>query len=193
MADSKTFQELSLDKLVSTAEQLSRDDWRSVQMLCTSTESGIDMTYTFAKDDTLANYQIRGVTSEDTVPSIQHLFLGLFPFENEAADLFGVNIEGMVLDFAGRFYDISEKDPMTILTPEAKERMDKEAKKAAAAAAKAAKDASKAEGEGADAPAEKPEVDLEAKLAGMDPEKAAKVRAAMEAKKKKEAEKGGDA
>ena len=83
MADSKTFQELSLDKLVSTAEQLSRDDWRSVQMLCTSTESGIDMTYTFAKDDTLANYQIRGVTSEDTVPSIQHLFLGSSPLKTK--------------------------------------------------------------------------------------------------------------
>ena len=144
MADTKTFQDLSLDKLVSTAEQLKRDNWRCVQMLCVNTENGVDLTYAFAKDKTLANYQIRGITKDDVVPSIQNLFLAVFPFENEAVDLFGVNIEGMVLDFAGQFYAIAEKEPMTILTPEAKERKDKEAKKAAAAAAKAAKEAEKA-------------------------------------------------
>ena len=190
MEYTKTFQDLPLDNLVSTAERLKHEGWRCVQMLCNNTENGVDMTYTFASDDALANYQVRGVTADDTVPSIQNLFLGIFPFENEAVDLFGVNIEGMVLDFAGQFYAIAEKDPMTILTPEAKERQEKEAKKAAAAAAKAAKDAA---AEKADDAGEKAEVDIEAKLAGMDPEKAAKVRAAMEAKKKKEAEKGGDA
>ena len=189
MEYTKTFQNLQLDNLVSTAERLKREGWRCVQLLCTNTENGVDMTYTFANDNTLANYQIRGVTKDDVVPSIQDQFLAIFPFENESADLFGINIEGMVLDFAGQFYAIAEKDPMTILTPEAKERQEKEAKKAAAAAAKAAKDASdgKAEDGGEN------QVDLEAKLAGMDPEKAAKVRAAMEAKQKKEAEKGGDA
>ncbi len=190
MEYTKTFQDLQLDNLVSTAERLKREGWRCVQLFCTNTENGVDMTYTFANEYTLANYQVRGVTKDDVVPSIQDQFLGIFPFENESADLFGIHIDGMVLDFAGQFYAIAEKDPMTVLTPEAKERQEKEAKKAAAAAAKAAKDAEAAKGadEG-----EKSEADLEAKLAAMDPEKAAKVRAAMEAKKKKEAEKGGDA
>ena len=187
METSKTFTDLPLGNLVATAEQLKGDGWRCVQMLCVNTDAGIDMTYTFAKGGDLANYQVRGVTPDDTVPSIQHLFLGIFPFENEAVDLFGVCIQGMVLDFAGQFYAIAEKEPMTILTPEAKERKDKEAKKAAAAAAKAKKDAeapSEEKASGADN-------DIEAKLAGMDPEKAAKVRAALEAKAKKDAAKGG--
>lgn len=146
MEYTKTFQDLPLDSLVSTAERLKREGWRCVQMLCVNTENGIDLTYSFAKEnEALANYQVRGITENDTVPSIQNLFLAVFPFENEAVDLFGVKIEGMVLDFAGQFYAISEKEPMTILTPEAKERKDKEAKKAAAAAAKAAKDAQAAQ------------------------------------------------
>ncbi len=178
MAHERSFQDISLDSLVSTAERLKREGWRCVQMLCVNTDNGVDLTYSFSKLNELANYQVRGVTQGTSVPSIQNLFLGIFPFENEAKDLFGVDIEGMVLDFAGKFYAVAEREPMTILTPEAKERKDKEAKKAAAAAAKA-----KQAAEGGSAPAD----DLEAKLAGMDPEKAAKVRAAMEAKARKEA------
>ena len=185
MGQNKSFTDIELSSLVSTAERLKREGWRCVQMLCVNTDAGVDMTYTFAKDEDLANYQLRGVTGDVTVPSIQNLFLGIFPFENEAVDLFGVHIEGMVLDFAGQFYAVAEREPMTILTPEAKERRDKEAKKAAAAEAKAKKaDAGTAGADGAD---------LEAKLAGMDPEKAAKVRAAMEAKAKKAAADAGSA
>lgn len=183
MAYSKTFQDLQLDNLVSTAERLKREDWRCVQLLCVNTENGVDLTYSFTKDETLANYQVRGVQEGTPVPSLQNLFLGIFPFENEAVDLFGVQIEGMVLDFAGQFYAVAEKEPMTILTPEAKERKDKEAKKAAAAKANKDQDTAEKASEAQD---------LEAKLAGMDPEKAAKVRAAMEAKAKKEQAKGGD-
>lgn len=194
MEYTKTFQDLQLDNLVSTAERLKREGWRCVQMLCVSTDNGIDMTYSFANDNTLANYQVRGITEGTKVPSIQNLFLNIFPFENEAKDLFGVDMEGMVLDFAGQFYAVAEKEPMTILTPEAKERKDKEAKKAAAAAAKAAKDANASEGSAAkdDITKDNPEQDIEAKLAGMDPEKAAKVRAALEAKAKKASAEGGD-
>lgn len=194
MEYTKTFQDLQLDNLVATAERLKREGWRCVQMLCTNTEDGIDMTYSFALYNTLANYQVRGVSEGTKVPSIQNLFLNIFPFENEAKDLFGVDVDGMVLDFAGQFYAVAEKEPMTILTPEAKERKDKEAKKAAAAAAKAAKETQGAEGETKqnDAGQGSDDTDIEAKLAGMDPEKAAKVRAALEAKAKKAAAKGGD-
>lgn len=188
MEYTKTFQDLQLDNLVATAERLKREGWRCVQMLCTNTEDGIDMTYSFALENTLANYQVRGVREDTKVPSIQEHFLNIFPFENEAKDLFGVDVDGMVLDFAGQFYAVAEKEPMTILTPEAKERKDKEAKKAAAAAAKAAKAAQADKGDTLQSGAGQKscEADIEAKLAGMDPEKAAKVRAAIKAKAAKE-------
>ena len=122
------------------------------------------------------------------VPSISDLFLAAFVFENEIHDLFGVTVEGIAIDFEGSFYQLANEAPMTILSPEQAAAREKARKVAAAKAAKAAKEA----GGASDAPAA--EDDLEAKLAAMDPEKAAKVRAAMEAKAKRavSAEEGGE-
>ena len=101
------------------------------------------------------------------------MFLAAFPFENEAHDLFGLNVTNIAIDFKGGFYKVAMDKPMTVISPAQKAAREKAAKIAAAKASCA-----------------KPsEEDLEKKLAGMDPEKAAKVRAAMEAKAKREAEK----
>lgn len=158
---------------------------RFVQMHCVCADDGVfDVIYTWMGDDlVMKNYKIEQVTSCDVIPSITNNFLAAFVFENEAHDLFGANIEGIAIDFKGRFYNIKATTPMSILSPAQKEAREKAAKVAAAKAAKAAKEASSAPAAataGADA-------ELEAKLAAMDPEKAAKVRAAMAAKAKKDA------
>ena len=137
MAISTTFQDIQLDELLNLANQKKLDDWRCVQMLCTNTESGIDITYTFQKGIDFANYQIRGVQKGTPVPSIQKLFLGVFPFENEAHDLFGVDVQGMILDFGGQFYQVAVKEPMTVISPAQKEAREKAAKAAKDAAAQA--------------------------------------------------------
>ncbi|MDO4891212.1 MAG: hypothetical protein Q3963_07585, partial [Coriobacteriaceae bacterium] len=56
-------------------------------------------------------------------------------------DLFGVNVEGIAIDFAGKFYDLAQPEPMTIISPEKKAARDKAAKVAAAKAAAEAKKA----------------------------------------------------
>lgn len=165
----------TIDELPALSSRLKAEGWRFVQMLCANTDDGIDLVYSFMRDGHLANHEIKGVSKSDVVPSITNDFLAAFVFENEAHDLFGVNIAGIAIDFKGHFYDLAQPEPMTIISPA----------QMAAKAAKAAKEkAAAAPGEG-DAAAKQAE--LEAKLAGMDPEKAAKVRAALEAKAKKEA------
>ena len=144
------------------------------------------------KDNVMENYIVHGVTKQDTVPSITDAFIGMFPFENEAHDLFGVNIEGIAIDFGGKFYDLAVPEPMTIISAEKQAAREKAAKVAAAKAAAEAKRAA-----AADVPAkkEKPSVEeqraaFEAKIANLDPEKAAKMRAAFEAKLAKQAKEG---
>ncbi len=156
-----------------------------MQLLRVNTEDGIDLIYSFMKDDVLVNHEIKGVQKGTSVPSVTDQFIAAFVFENEAHDLFGVDVRGIAIDFGGNFYALAQKEPMTVISPAQKAARDKAAK---IAAAKAAKEQAAAAGEGAEAAA-KPADDaaMEAKLAGMDPEKAAKVRAAMEAKAKKEA------
>lgn len=191
MAYTSSFEDINVSGLHAAAEELYADGWRAQQVLCTNMPDGIDITYSFIKDGHDKNLQVRGVQKDTVVPSLQDLFVGLFPFENEAKDLFGVNIEGMVLDFAGEFYQTRMDEPMTILTPEAKERKDKEAKKAAAAAAKATqattnnKGAADSSQDKTAAPAVLTDEEIEAKVANMPPEKAEKVRAALKAKQAK--------
>lgn len=151
MALETTFTDIDLRDVLNVAARMKDDGQRAVQVMCVNTEDGIDITYSYSKGNVVSNYRVRGVTEEDTVPSIQPLFLGVFPFENEAVDLFGVHVEGMVLDFAGHFYELSQKAPMTIISPAQKAARDKAKKQAAAKAARAAK----AAGAGAPAPAGK--------------------------------------
>lgn len=195
MSFTATFEDIAIDALHDEAEKLSADGWRAQQVLCTKTDTGIDITYSFTNEGEVRNLQVRNVQSDTVVPSLQDLFIGLFPFENEAKDLFGVNVEGMVLDFAGEFYQTRLDEPMTILTPEAKERLEKEAKKAAAKAAKADGDAKGKDVQGGDnADAKAPKVltdeEIEAKVANLPPDKAEKVRAALKAKQAASAKDG---
>ena len=175
------FLSLTVDALPAFAADRKREGWRFVQLLAVVTDGGFDLVYSFMKDGVLENYTIQDVTKDTVVPSITDQFLAAFVFENEVHDLFGINVKGIAIDFGGTFYQLSQKEPMTIISPEQKAAREKAAK---VAAAKAAKE----QGAPADTAKAAPDADgLEAKLAGMDPEKAAKVRAAMEAKAKKEA------
>lgn len=137
MALETTFTDIGLSDILNVAARKKDEGERAVQIFCTNTEEGIDITYTYEKGNVVSNYRVRGITEEDSVPSVQRLFLGMFPFENEAADLFGVHIEGMVLDFAGNFYQLAQKAPMTIISPAQKAAREKAKKQAAAKAAKA--------------------------------------------------------
>lgn len=159
----------------------------------------------------IENLVVEGIDQYQEIPSISSYYPAVFPFENEAHDLFGLAVTDMQIDFKGFFYHVSTAEPMSVITPEVKAAREKAMKVRAAAEAKARKAAAEkaaaaAAGEGAgdaaDAAAAKPAAaagsdaqhdeaaakaalkaaEMEAKLAAMDPEKAAKVRAALAAK-----------
>ena len=166
-----------------------------------------------ARDGSYAieNLVVEGIDQYQEIPSISSYYPAVFPFENEAHDLFGLAITDMQVDFNGFFYQVSTAEPMSVITPEVKAAREKAMKVRAAAEAKARKAAAEkaaaaAAGEGAGdaagtaaakpaAPAGSDDqhdeaaakaalkaAEMEAKLAAMDPEKAAKVRAALAAK-----------
>lgn len=158
----------------------------------------------------IENLVVEGIDQYQEIPSISSYYPAVFPFENEAHDLFGLAITDMQVDFNGFFYQVSTAEPMSVITPEVKAAREKAMKVRAAAEAKARKAAAEkaaaaaaAAGEGtagatvaqsaaaagsdaqhdeAAAKAALKAAELEAKLAAMDPEKAAKVRAALAAK-----------
>ena len=212
---------VGIDELLSHVQALKGVGARFVQM---HAERNVDdgtyrLLYTFinvraaqehiAQDGSYAieNLVVEGVDQYQEIPSISSYYPAVFPFENEAHDLFGLAITDMQIDFKGFFYQVSTAEPMSVITPEVKAAREKAMKVRAAAEAKARK-AAAAAGEGAasvgdaagaaaqpaaaagsdaqhDETAAKAALkaaEMEAKLAAMDPEKAAKVRAALAAK-----------
>lgn len=219
---------VGIDELLSHVQALKGVGARFVQM---HAERNVDdgsyrLVYTFinvraaqehiAQDGSYAieNLVAEGIDQYQEIPSISSYYPAVFPFENEAHDLFGLAITDMQIDFKGFFYQVSTAEPMSVITPEVKAAREKAMKVRAAAEAKARKAAAEkaaaaaAAGEGAagagdaagaaaqpaaatgsDAQHDEAAVkaalkaaEMEAKLAAMDPEKAAKVRAALAAK-----------
>ena len=157
----------------------------------------------------IENLVVEGIDQYQEIPSISSYYPAVFPFENEVHDLFGLAITDMQIDFKGFFYQVSTAGPMSVITPEVKAAREKAMKVRAAAEAKTRKAAAEkaaaatgAAGEAATGAAAQPAAaagsdaqhdetaakaalkaaEMEAKLAAMDPEKAAKVRAALAAK-----------
>lgn len=208
---------VGIDELLSHVQALKGTGARFVQMhaeRCVD-DGSYRLVYTFinvraaqeqiAQDGSYAieNLVVEGIDQYQEIPSISSYYPAVFPFENEAHDLFGLAITDMQIDFKGFFYQVSTAEPMSVITPEVKAAREKAMKVRAAAEAKARKAAAEkaaaaAAGEGAAQPAATAGSDaqhddaaakaalkaaeMEAKLAAMDPEKAAKVRAALAAK-----------
>lgn len=215
---------VGIEELLSHVQALKGVGARFVQM---HAERNVDdgsyrLVYTFinvraaqehiAQDGSYAieNLVVEGIDQYQEIPSISSYYPAVFPFENEAHDLFGLAITDMQIDFKGFFYQVSTAEPMSVITPEVKAAREKAMKVRAAAEAKARKAAAEkaAAGEGATgaddaagaaaqptaaagsdaqhdeaaAKAALKAAEMEAKLAAMDPEKAAKVRAALAAK-----------
>lgn len=198
---------VGIDELLSHVQALKGVGARFVQM---HAERNVDdgsyrLVYTFinihaaqeqiAQDGSYAfeNLVVEGIDQFQDIPSISSYYPAVFPFENEAHDLFGLAITDMQVDFNGFFYQVSTAEPMSVITPEVKAAREKAMKVRAAAEAKArkaaAEKASPAAAAGSDAQHDEAAAkaalkaaEMEAKLAAMDPEKAAKVRAALAAK-----------
>lgn len=219
---------VGIDELLSHVQALKGVGARFVQMhaeRCVD-DGSYRLVYTFidvratqehiAQDGSYAieNLVVEGIDQYQEIPSISSYYPAVFPFENEAHDLFGLVITDMQIDFKGFFYQVSTAEPMSVITPEVKTAREKAMKVRAAAEAKARKAAAEkaavaAAGEGtagvgdaagaavaqpaaaAGSDAQHDETaakaalkaaEMEAKLVAMDPEKAAKVRAALAAK-----------
>lgn len=219
---------VAIDELLPHVQALKGAGARFVQMhaeRCVD-DGSYRLVYTFinvraaqeqiARDGNYAieNLVVEGIDRHQEIPSISSYYPAVFPFENEAHDLFGLAITDMQIDFKGFFYQVSTAEPMSVITPEVKAAREKAMKVRAAAEAKARKAAAEkaaataGAGEGAagagdtagaaaqpasaagsdaqhDEAAAKAALkaaEMEAKLAAMDPEKAAKVRAALAVK-----------
>ena len=130
-----------------TEESKSRKDqgWRYVQTLAVKVDDGVDLIYSFMKDGQLDNLKICSIKEADVVHSITDNFIEAFVWENEIHDLFNITFKDIAIDFGGSFYNVAVDAPFTVISKEALDRKEKQAKINAAIAAKKAKAAAQSD------------------------------------------------
>jgi ech hydrogenase subunit D len=82
-----------------------------VQISATQLPGQIELTYSFDLNSQLSNLRLSLPGEEPHLPSISSIYLCAILYENEIHDLFGVQVEGIAIDFKGKFYRTAIKFP----------------------------------------------------------------------------------
>jgi len=113
MVEEQEIISIQVSELLEKVSSIEAKGYRLVQICCTRTDK-LTVDYTF--DDATKNYKFLGLRLElplenAELPSISGIYFAAFVYENELHDLFGIKIDGMAIDFGGKFYRIDVKQP----------------------------------------------------------------------------------
>ena len=111
MSEPQTIEAIEVSALVGRAQQLRKDGWRLVQISATRLPEQVQVTYSFDRESRLANLRLHLPANEAKLPSISAAFWCAFLYENELHDLFNITVEGIAVDFHGKFYNTAVKFP----------------------------------------------------------------------------------
>jgi len=101
------------------AARMKAEGQRLVQICCTKLPGKLEIHYSFDKDYKFSSFRLTLADNSTSVPSISKIYWNSFHYENEIHDLFGIKVEGNVVDYQGNFYRTTIKTPFNIATPAA--------------------------------------------------------------------------
>ncbi|MCD8391363.1 MAG: NADH-quinone oxidoreductase subunit C [Firmicutes bacterium] len=102
--------DLPADMLSLKALKAKKAHARLVQICAVNTETGYDLLYSFADQYHFVNYKV-ALRRDEEIVSISDIYPSASFFENEMAELFGVNIDYINLDYDRHLYTIEEETP----------------------------------------------------------------------------------
>jgi len=104
--------EITPDELLANVMTLKNNKLRLSQICCAYSNEKIELSYSFADDDTNEYIILRIVIDKDTeVCSITEFYPYAFLYENEMKELFGVNIHMINLDYNKKLYRLHDEAP----------------------------------------------------------------------------------
>lgn len=104
---------ITLDEVRDLAKRKYVSGWRLItQSVVDRGELGFDILYHYDKDLKEEDYRLT-VPKGTVIPSISGIYFAAVLIENENRDLFGLEYEGLVLDFNRTFYLEEAGDPIT--------------------------------------------------------------------------------
>ena len=117
MSPEQTFETIPVEKLVERVRTFREQGWRLVQIGATRLPDQLELTYSFDRENRLANLRLVLPVNEPQVPSVSSIYWCAFIYENELHDLFNLHVSGMVVDFEGNFYKTAVKFPFGTIKP----------------------------------------------------------------------------
>ena len=112
MTEKQEIIEIEKKDLLEKIKVLDEANYRLVQICCTRTDKlTVDYTFDDAIKYKFINYRIHLPLENAELPSISGIYLAAFTYENELHDLYGIKIDGIAIDFGGKFYRIEAKAP----------------------------------------------------------------------------------
>lgn len=110
MEAQNTIEPITMVELIPQVLRFKLDGWRVIQICACRIPEGFALSYSFGKGYDMRTLRLN-VAEDETVPSITQAYPGAFLQENEAAELFGVHIEGITQDYHGKLYRIAKETP----------------------------------------------------------------------------------
>ena len=117
MSIAQTFETITVETLRARAQALRDQGWRLVQIGATRLPDQLELTYSFDRENRLANLRLALPGEEPKVPSISSIFWCAFVYENELHDLFKLHVSDLAVDYQGHFYKTAVKFPFGSTKP----------------------------------------------------------------------------
>ena len=111
MIEAQTMIAVLPETLVAETQKMRDQGYRLVQIGVTRLGEELELNYSFDLDRRFVNLRFRQPKLGARVPSISGIYWCAFTYENEISDLFGIQVDGNVLDFKGTFYQTAMKHP----------------------------------------------------------------------------------
>lgn len=106
------FVEITPEELLGNAVAMKKNGLRLSQICCAYANEKMELSYSFANDETNDYIILRIVMDKDTdVCSITELYPYAFLYENEMKELFGVNIHMINMDYNQKLYRLHDDTP----------------------------------------------------------------------------------
>jgi ech hydrogenase subunit D len=111
MIEEQTIIAVMPETLVAETRKMRDQGYRLVQICVTRLGEELQLDYSFDLNRKFVNFRFLQPKIGARVPSVSSIYWCAFTYENEISDLFGVQVDGNVLDFKGTFYTTAMKHP----------------------------------------------------------------------------------
>jgi ech hydrogenase subunit D len=119
--EQQTITDVTLGDLLARVQAMKDAGARLVQICATRLPECVQLQYSFDKDFAFSSMRLTlsGDGKDVKVPSMTPVYFNAFHYENEIHDLFGINIEGNLVDYKGNFYRTAVKSAFNCAKPPA--------------------------------------------------------------------------